>query len=183
MQWATQQLVTIFVIVPWKICIFHVTMYWKPLSFVGWAGVLSWVKLKDTSETKAWPKTWASLASCWSSQVLHTTHWYPHISSSYGSFPSSVRCGVWFCEAPMLVWLYTHLMCPTKNLLQSAQFAGRRPLYFFLSPSSTHLASGDLLSQPARVIRLPNVANKTAVWKKWFTWSDLHIVISTCEKS
>lgn len=116
------------------------------------------------------------------------------ISSSYGSFPSSVRCEVWFCEAPMLVWLYTHLICPSKNLLQSAQFAGRRPLYFFLSPSSTHLASGDLLSQPARVIRFPNVANrpirspwpkgnKTAIWTKWFTWSDLHIVISTCEKS
>ena len=83
------------------------------------------------------------------------------ISSSYRSFPSSVRCEVWFCEARMLVWLYTHLICPTKNLLQSAQFAGRRPLCFFLSPSSTHLASGDLLSQPARVgLGLPVVRSR-----------------------
>ena len=160
MQWATQQLVSIFMIVPWKICIFHVTMYWKPLSLVCWTGVLSWVKLNKKSETKAW----AGSASCWSSQVLHTTHW--HDILQLWELPSSVHCGVWFFEAELACRFSKKndlfppygcvSSCPTKNLLQSAQSAARRPLYFFLSPSSTHLASGDLLSQPSRVIRFPN---------------------------
>ncbi len=160
MQWATQQLVSIFMIVPWKICIFHVTMYWKPLSLVCWTGVLSWVKLNKKMRDKSLGRFGFMLIK--SSPSYNTLTWYPPAMGA--SLICALRGLVLWGWTRMLVWQKKRFAspygcvssCPTKNLLQSAQSAGRRPLYFFLSPSSTHLASGDLLSQPSRVIRFPN---------------------------